>query len=240
MDKREKRARQMAEKDGQNYNALDEILVNAYLHNADTAIATEEVQEPVENAAPGSLYVCPRCKDKGWMDDKPCLECNSQGLTDPLNPGKGKGQPEGDEVVDEVADEVIEEDTKVNLCDTCSFVLPTCDSSGVLFAEGTDIIVKCPTYQERETEPPNASPAAASEAVSLASWSPKSACAAPLLRTIAPPTKKTSKRCRTFASFASVDIRQHMAPSGTAAQPFAYEQPSIQCTYSSSRIQGSS
>ncbi len=79
---REKEALQMANKDGRNWEDLNEVMRHAYLHNADGAILDRKAQAVVkaEAEAPHGPVTCPVCKGEGWRGDKPCPECNPVGL----------------------------------------------------------------------------------------------------------------------------------------------------------------
>ena len=79
MNEREKVAKELAEKDGAGWEGLNEIMKNAYLHNADLVIQ-ERNPTPVESDTGKPIYTCDRCKDKAYLGDKPCLECNPRGL----------------------------------------------------------------------------------------------------------------------------------------------------------------
>lgn len=73
-------AEELAVKDGQQWEGLDEVMQSAYLHNADEAIIDRETPAAVREAPAETLYTCPDCKDKGWRDNKKCMECNPRGL----------------------------------------------------------------------------------------------------------------------------------------------------------------
>ena len=73
-------AKELAEKDGAGWEGLNEIMKNAYLHNADLVIQ-ERNPTPVESDTGKPIYTCDRCKDKAYLGDKPCLECNPVGLS---------------------------------------------------------------------------------------------------------------------------------------------------------------
>ena len=72
-------AKELAEKDGAGWDKLSQVMRNAYLHNADLVIQ-ERNPTPVESDTGKPIYTCDRCKDKAYLGDKPCLECNPRGL----------------------------------------------------------------------------------------------------------------------------------------------------------------
>ena len=76
---REKLALEMAKKDGRNWEDLNDVMQNAYLHNADTEIARPPDREPEKPEGP-TVTVCIHCKGEGWIGDKSCGECNPVGL----------------------------------------------------------------------------------------------------------------------------------------------------------------
>lgn len=68
-------AQEMAAKAGQTWEKLDEVMIKAYLHNADEAIRDREaiVAPPV----------CRFCGGSGWVKSRPCHDCNPVGLNPP-------------------------------------------------------------------------------------------------------------------------------------------------------------
>lgn len=104
-------ARELAEKDGHKWETLGDIMVNAYLHNADLVIA--ERGRPVADLVTGKpLYTCERCQDKAYIHGKPCSECNPVGLpVEQVHPhvkheevGKVVSITEGEDRLDVVAE----------------------------------------------------------------------------------------------------------------------------------------
>lgn len=88
-EKRLEVAQELAAKDGQDWETLDEVMHNAYLHNADGAIA--ERSQVAEGKEPGApvIYVCDVCKDEAYIGGKPCYDCNPRGLTkEEVHPAK--------------------------------------------------------------------------------------------------------------------------------------------------------
>ena len=86
MDRQEV-AEELCEKDGQVFDKLDDVMKNAYLHNADLAIADRE-QVVVDGVPVKSQFTCPRCQDTAYIGGKPCLECNKMGLPgEEVHPG---------------------------------------------------------------------------------------------------------------------------------------------------------
>ncbi len=73
-------AKEMAEKNGYNWDGLDEVMRNAYLHNADLVIAEREAV-PVVVDGVKVVVVCKICQDKAFIGSKPCPECNPVGLS---------------------------------------------------------------------------------------------------------------------------------------------------------------
>ena len=79
MNKRLEVAQELATKNGANWDQLDEVMKNAYLHNADCAITEREGART--GIVPGKpKYTCSVCGDKAFIGSKGCHECNSRGL----------------------------------------------------------------------------------------------------------------------------------------------------------------
>lgn len=78
------RAILMADKDGHKWVQLNDIMQRAYIHNAETAIATEAVKPPVIDDKGKEVPTCYLCKGEEWLTKdgvtKPCPECNPMGL----------------------------------------------------------------------------------------------------------------------------------------------------------------
>ena len=77
-------AREMAVKDGQEWDKLTQVMTNAYLHNADlvikqTILVTSQPEVPVVKK-----FVCPVCKDTGKVGPRFCYECNPTGLREDI------------------------------------------------------------------------------------------------------------------------------------------------------------
>ncbi len=131
MERREIKARELAKKGGIAFETLDEVMQNAYLHNADEAIIDEDrVDEKVVAAGP---VVCRVCGGAEWIGGKACHECNPVGL----NPPEVEQDPTP-----------VVEPSKVNLCDYCQREYPACDSQDVEYGDGlgNDNIIKCGIY----------------------------------------------------------------------------------------------
>ena len=79
-EKRLKVAIELATKEGQSFESLPEVMKNAFLHNADCAIADRAGKVLSKTGKVMEVYTCSVCKDKGWIDEKPCYECNPIGL----------------------------------------------------------------------------------------------------------------------------------------------------------------
>ena len=148
MENRDKIARGFAEKDKRVWDDLPDVMKSAYLHYADTDIKTRELA-PVIVDGKEVEFACKVCKDKAYIDGKPCPECNPVGLpavdvhptvvAKPilLPPGK---TGDADEPLDRMA----------NLCDSCAFQCPICDSPNVEYGDdvGKDNIIKCEIYKQ--------------------------------------------------------------------------------------------
>ncbi len=128
----------MAKKDGHDWDKLSEEWRNSYLHNADTDIETRSAVPVIVDGVVVTA-VCKRCNDQGYIDGKPCLECNPVGLP-------------ADVVHPHVKHEVVEEGKEpdgdprlVNLCDSCQQALPSCEHDKIEFGDGVgnDNVISC-------------------------------------------------------------------------------------------------
>lgn len=82
-------ARELAVASGISFDDLAEtdIMRGAYLHNAEEAIKD---RQGIEAAAAKTVAVvtCPRCQDKAYIGENPCMECNPLGLpVEQVHPG---------------------------------------------------------------------------------------------------------------------------------------------------------
>ena len=80
MDNILKVAIELATKEGQSFESLPEVMKNAFLHNADCAITDRAGKVLSKTGEVMEVYTCSVCKDEGWIDEKPCYECNPVGL----------------------------------------------------------------------------------------------------------------------------------------------------------------
>ena len=143
-ENREHVARKLAEKDKREWDKLEEIMQNAYLHNADEDIKARAAI-PVEKGGSAVAVSCKVCGDKAYLDNKPCPECNPVGLpAEQVHPG---ATPQKIVEPDDKAGTTVAIG-KVNLCDTCRLEYPICDSPNVEYGDGQgkDNIIKCDIY----------------------------------------------------------------------------------------------
>ncbi len=140
---RTKVAMDMAARAGADWETMDQVIRNAYLHNADVDIQTRAAM-PVEKGGTAVSFTCKVCGDQAYIGGKPCVECNPVGLpAEQVHPGA-------------VKEETAVAIGHVNLCDFCSLALPSCDSVGVEFGdgEGNDNVIKCDTYSPTKSDEP--------------------------------------------------------------------------------------
>ena len=79
MSDRQTVAKELAQRDGADWDSLSKVMVNAYLHNADLVI--QERNPVTVNPGTGKPeYTCLYCKDTAFIESKPCWDCNPRGL----------------------------------------------------------------------------------------------------------------------------------------------------------------
>ncbi len=81
-------AEELATKDGHAWEQLSEVMLNAYLHNAELVI--EERNRSTPDPISGKpIYACEQCHDHAYIRGMPCRECNPVGLpVEQVHPGK--------------------------------------------------------------------------------------------------------------------------------------------------------
>ncbi len=79
-EKRLQIAQELAGKGDIPWESLSPSMVEAYLHNADGAIAESEANVTPVKGSKESPFACLKCKDATVKDGKPCQECNPRGL----------------------------------------------------------------------------------------------------------------------------------------------------------------
>jgi len=98
-------ALEQCKKDGREWEELNEVLANAYLHSADLVIQEVERAAEVNPETGESIYTCSKCKDKAYIDGKPCQECNPVGLpAEEVHPPKSENQGNGESDTEEEAE----------------------------------------------------------------------------------------------------------------------------------------
>ena len=74
-------AKELAIKDGHDWENLSGEMRESYQHNADLVIAEQLAIKDKDGDVVGSVFDCPRCKDQAYIGDTRCMECNPVGLS---------------------------------------------------------------------------------------------------------------------------------------------------------------
>ncbi len=131
-------AQELAAKGGQQWEGLNEEMVNAYLHNADLVIEDRD-RPPVDEVTGKVVYTCDRCQDKAYIGGTQCAECNPVGLpAEEVHPHAVA-----------VVGKLVEVDRLTHLCDTCKNERPVCYADIVEYGDGVgnDNVIKCDTFE---------------------------------------------------------------------------------------------
>ncbi len=87
MAERLERAQELARAEKVEWDRLSDSTKQAFLHNADVALACENPPEGTDPKTGEPIYACPKCKDQAYVKGNPCLECNPVGLpTEQVHP----------------------------------------------------------------------------------------------------------------------------------------------------------
>ena len=74
---------ELAAKNGHDFEKLNQVMKNAWLHNADTAIQQRAGIDEGGTPQP-KKYICPICHDTGMIGERLCYECNPTGKREDL------------------------------------------------------------------------------------------------------------------------------------------------------------